>query len=453
MFDQKVSSIGLPAGEADVASGWCDDDSQADLITVDEWNTGWVPDDRHVLLDLDSLPPGPFLLAILESVDPSRLNGFDLVRMIQATERLVSHVQASSMSSVYELAHAAPGDAESEPDRLADPDPFAADELRPALTITRRAADLRLSVAFDLVERLPRVWELLSEGQLDLPRSRVIADGTAHLDVDEARRIVEIVSEKAPRLTTGQLAAWIRRLCVEVDPVQADKRAKRAVGQRALTIEPTVDGTAHIHLWDIPLADAQAVGRRVNGHMISLRKDGDTRSHDNLRADIALDFLLGADPTNSGRALFDMKVDLTTLAGLDEKAAEIPGLGPVVADVARQYADRHHRSEWQVTIFDDDGNVVDVITTSRRPTRRISRLVNASQPVCSFPGCRMPAKDCDFDHLLPAALGGPTSMRNGGPKCRHDHVLKHRGWKHRRVRGNDYWTSPRGHTYKTEKPP
>jgi hypothetical protein len=310
-----------------------------------------------------------------------------------------------------------------------------------------------MSVAFDLRERLPRVWVLLSEGLLDLSRARVIADGTAHLDREEARQVVDVVSEKAPRLTTGQLAAWIRRLCVEVDPEQAEKRTERAVGQRAVTIEPTTDGTAHIHFWDIPLADAQAVGRRLNAHMISLRKDGDTRSHDNLRADIALDFLLGADPTNQGRGLLDMRVDLTTLAAMDEKAAEIPGMGPVVADVARQYADRHRRADWQVTICDDEGNIVDVITTSRRPTSRISRLVEAAQPVCAFPGCRMPAQDCDLDHLLPAVMGGATSVRNGGPKCRHDHILKDKGWRHRRVKGKDYWTSPHGHSYQTEKPP
>jgi hypothetical protein len=124
-----------------------------------------------------------------------------------------------------------------------------------------------------------------------------------------------------------------------------------------------------------------------------------------------------------------------------------------LADVARQYADRHRGAKWQVTISDDDGQIVDVITTRRRPTQRISRLVNAAQPVCAFPGCRMPAEDCDFDHHLPAALGGATSVRNGGPKCRHDHILKDKGWKHQRSHGTDYWTSPHGHIYRTEKPP
>lgn len=212
-------------------------------------------------------------------------------------------------------------------------------------------------------------------------------------------------------------------------------------------IEATPDGTGNVHLLDIDIADAKAIGKRVNAHMISLRKDDDDRSHDNLRADIARDLFLGSDPINGGRGLFDMRVSMTTLAGLDEKAAEIPGMGHVNADVARNFADLHPRAEWQATITDDHGNVAGVVTTSRRPTKAISRFANAVQPTCSFPGCRVPAEDSDFDHLLPACQGGETSTWNGGPKCRHDHILKDRGWVHMRVEGQDIWISPLGHTY------
>jgi hypothetical protein len=365
----------------------------------------------------------------------------------------VSHLQAGSAGDVFEIAHAVPGTADSEADRLLEPSEFAADELRPALNITRSAAENRLSLAFDLCERLPKVWDMLSAGLIDLARARVVADGTAHLEWDEARLVAETVSERAPRLTTGQLAAWIRRLCVESDPELAEKRRDRALDDRKLWIEPTVDGTAHLHLFDIDIADARAIGKRVNAHMISIRKLGDTRSHDQLRADIAVDLLLGSDPTNGGRGLLDIRVDLATLAGMDDKAAEIPGLGPVIADVARKFADRHPKADWQATVCDQNGDVIDVITTRRRPTKQLSRLVDADQPVCSFPGCRIPARDCDYDHLLPASQQGPTSRRNGGPKCRHDHVLRDKGWKHQRVKGQDKWTSPLGHAYTTEKPP
>jgi hypothetical protein len=455
MFDTRDASVELLAGEADTTSVWCDEgfDDLVYAITVEELNTGWVEEDRDVLPDLDSIPPGPFLFLLLEGVDRARLNGFDLVEVLKARERLVSHCQAGAVADVYELAYAAPGDSGSDPERLAEAFEFAADELRPALRITRQAAKNRLGVAFDLKERLPGIWEMLDRGLIDLARARVVCNGTAHLDTDEARRVAETVAERAPRLTTGQLGAWIRRLCVESDPEKAQKRYDRAKSERRLWIEQTESGTGNVYLLDIDIADARAIGRRVNAHMISLRRDGDDRSHDNLRADIAVDLLLGSDPTNGGRGMMDMRVSMTTLAGLDDQAAEIPGLGPVIADVARKFADLVPRAEWRATITDDFGNVAAVVTTSRRPTRQISRLVDATQPTCAFPGCRVPARDCDYDHLLPRSQGGQTSTTNGGPKCRHDHILKDHGWTHQRVDGNDIWTSPHGHTYTTEKPP
>jgi hypothetical protein len=195
-----------------------------------------------------------------------------------------------------------------------------------------------------------------------------------------------------------------------------DSGAESAYEQRRLVIEPTSDGTANLYLLDVAVDDAAAIGRRVNAHMISLRKDGETRSHDNLRADIATDMLIGSDPTNHGRGTFDMSVSMSVLAGLEERAAEIPGFGPVIADIARKFADIYPRSEWRVTITDDVGNVAAVVTTSRRPTKFVSRNLEASQPVCGFMGCRMPARNCDFDHIVPRRLGGETSVTNGGPK-------------------------------------
>lgn len=138
---------------------------------------------------------------------------------------------------------------------------------------------------------------------------------------------------------------------------------------------------------------------------------------------------------------------MTTLADIDDRSAEIPGMGPVIADVARRYADQHPRAEWRAVITDDEGTVAGVVTTSRRPTKMLSRLVEAVQPICSFPGCRMPATVCDFDHLLAWSQGGETSEQNGGPKCRHDHILKDHGWTHIRINGQDQWTSPLGHNY------
>lgn len=401
----------------------------------------------------DQIPVGPVLGAAISGIDRQALNGYDLVRVLRAEERMIAHYQSRSIADMVEISYSSAGDADSPVVRLEDAFEHAADEIRAALTLTRRAAEGRMAMASDIRERLPEVWHALADGSIDMSRARVIVRGVAHLTEAEARQVADYVLDKAPRLTTGQLAAWIRRLCVESDPAKAKRRYESALADRKLWIEQTVDGTGNLHLLDIPIEDAKAIGRRVNAHMFSLQKTGDARTHDQLRADIATDMMLGADPTLGGRGLVEIKVDMTTLAGLDDNAAEIPGIGPVIADVARKVADRQHKAEWRAVVTDEDGQVVDIVTTARRPTRAISRRTESAQPTCSFPGCRVPASQADWDHLRPHSSGGETSVSNGGPKCRHDHVLKDRGWSHRRVGGTDEWISPMGHRYETVRPP
>jgi hypothetical protein len=58
------------------------------------------------------------------------------------------------------------------------------------------------------------------------------------------------------------------------------------------------------------------------------------------------------------------------------------------------------------------------------------------------------------DHNQEWAKGGATEPGNLAPFCRHDHVIKHKGWKTRQVRPGVYQlTSPLGHTYTTGPDP
>jgi hypothetical protein len=237
---------------------------------------------------------------------------------------------------------------------------------------------------------------------------------------------------------------------MSADPAGAAKRERTAHDERKLVIEATDDGTANLHMFGLLVDDARAIGRRVNAHMISLkREDRSGRSHDQLRCDIARDLLLGAESTTGGRGIVDIHVPLATLDGGPEPG-HIGGFGPVTAETARRIVSTQPESEHQITVVDEEGNPTHVYTLSRRATRRIRRHVEALQPTCSFPGCVAPAMDCDFDHLIPHALGGETSTTNGGPKCDHDHELRDHGWIHRRIDNRDHWTSPLGHTYVAE---
>ncbi|MDP3984957.1 MAG: HNH endonuclease signature motif containing protein, partial [Acidimicrobiia bacterium] len=58
-------------------------------------------------------------------------------------------------------------------------------------------------------------------------------------------------------------------------------------------------------------------------------------------------------------------------------------------------------------------------------------------------------------HTRPYAQGGPTTIDNLAPLCRHDHRLKHDGgWQLDQTEPGHYaWFSPPGHTYSTNPQP
>lgn len=443
---------GIELSEAEVVR-WESEDRNAYLMTVDELASGWFEEERHELPDLESMVPGPMLAVLLEHIDRRRLNGHDVVRLLKARARQMAHQSAGAMADCVELSYAAPGGPGSDVERLSAQFEHASDEMRAALTLSRRAAEYRLSAASDICERLPRVWKLLDRGGIDVAKARAFADGTCHVAEDVARAVVDELAETAPRLTVGQLRQRIRQLCLSADPEAAASRERTAHEDRRLVIEPTVSGTANLHLFGLMMDDARAIGRRVNSHMSSLRReDRSGRRHDQIRADIARDLLLGSDPTNRGRGTIDIRIPVAVLDGGGEPG-HVGGFGPVTAETARRVFAAQPDARHQITVIDEHGRPTHIYTLSRYATQRIRQHLTALQPTCSFPGCIAPAEECDCDHLTAHSEGGETSTTNLGPKCDHDHALRDHGWAHDRIDERDRWTSPLGHTYVAEPNP
>jgi hypothetical protein len=197
--------------------------------------------------------------------------------------------------------------------------------------------------------------------------------------------------------------------------------------------------------------------RRVNTIARSLDRSDDPRTLDQIRADVFLDLLCGT-AEHSSAGTVDIHVDLETLARLEESPGDLAGYGPVIADIARQVAAAQVDGEWRFTIIDPTtGLPVHNGTTRRRPTAAQRRAVEARDRVCMFPGCRIPATQCDLDHRVPWAQRPVTDSAGLDAACRYDHVtVRHNiGWRHSPLPGGDHlWISPLGHRYtKSGRPP
>ncbi|WP_309066410.1 DUF222 domain-containing protein [Microbacterium sp.] len=183
----------------------------------------------------------------------------------------------------------------------------------------------------------------------------------------------------------------------------------------------------------------------------------DTRTLDQMRADLLTDLLLTTDPsTVHGPALgnitarIQITVNATTLTGADDHPASLDGHGPLDPDIARHLAGNH--TGWTRLFLDPTGLVTS--TDTYTPTEPMRRFLRARDQHCRFPGCRMPVYRCQIDHNHDHALGGPTATDNLSHLCLTHHALKHpdvpdaHRWTARQTAdGSIHWTSPLGRHY------
>ena len=412
---------------------------------------------------LDGIEPGMFLAGILSSLSVSELSGHDRVVVLRAQQRMASFYEAQlaeTMTAIEDhCAQLFDGDVELAHDA-------ASAEIRCALHLTRRAADGQLDFAQTLRHRLPVVWDALLAGSIDVRRAKTITYETAHLPAESAQLIVDQVMVEAPNLTTGRIAARLRRLSIDAAPDEAKDRYEHAVDGRKIVLTATDQGTATIGAYDLPPDRAARAVDRINRIANSLRVAGESRDMDQLRSDVFLDLLNGDEPgeahelkrsrnkSSRGRAgVVDIRVDLATLTRLADHSGDLAGYGPVVADIARQVAEDNFGQQWRFAVTDETDQIIGSGITRRRPTAALRRHVETRNPTCVFDNCRHPASSSDVDHTTPWSEGGKTAKQNLDPLCPHDHYLRHKaGWTYQRNSdGTITWTSCLGHTY-TNKP-
>jgi hypothetical protein len=187
----------------------------------------------------------------------------------------------------------------------------------------------------------------------------------------------------------------------------------------------------------------------------------------------------------------EIRIGLATLAGMDDRPGEIPGLGPVGAHLARTTVAAQRRgSAWRFAVVDTDGHLL-----LAGPLRRRPRGSTSSAPVrggvvelhltvdelrrrlaanpharfargpladhvrirdrnCCGPGCTRAARRSDLDHTRDHARGGGTVAANIGPACKRHHPDKDRGWSLAQpAPGLFLWVSPLGRPYVTKGEP
>nr|WP_233629779.1 HNH endonuclease signature motif containing protein [Amycolatopsis sp. WAC 04197] len=324
-----------------------------------------------------------------------------------------------------------------------------------ALSVVDGHAAGLVSTAEALTTRLPRTLGLLDQGKVGGYGAMKVATATAWLSDEDARAVDAVLEDRIPGRNSDQIRKAANHAAMMADHDGASRRAERNRGGRRLTVRQGDTGVASIEVEDGPAEKVAAAYTRVDREARALRAGGETRTLDQLRADVALDLLLGGQGGKSERSEVFLYMDLNTYLGLNDDPAEMAGHGHIPASLAREIASGSNTVLRRIITDPLSGQVLDLGRDRYRPTAGLGEFVRVRDRECRRPGCHRVAQACDLDHSLPWQHGGHTSDTELIDLCRRDHRLKDEpGWDYRL--GSDGTltiTTPTGQRYESTPPP
>ena len=154
-----------------------------------------------------------------------------------------------------------------------------------------------------------------------------------------------------------------------------------------MELQPGEDSCANLLGLNLPAQEALAASNRINAMAQAMKRAGDPRSIDQLRADTFLDLLMGT-TTHPACGGVELVGSLETLTRLANQPGSLAGYGPVIADIARQVAEQQRKSPWSFTIRDEATGEMFTGATRRRPDAAMARHIRARDR--TVPGTGLP---------------------------------------------------------------
>ncbi len=334
-------------------------------------------------------------------------------------------------------------------------------EVAAAFRISLAMAGSYLRDALAMRERLPQVAALFLAGDIDyrmfqtlVYRTDLITDDQVLATVD--RQLAANVV-RWPSMTRGRLAAQVDKIVARAD-IDAVRQRKERQSDREVWIADVGDGLAEFQGRLFSL-DAHALDQRLDAFTATVCAH-DPRSRDQRRADALGALAAGADRLGCrcGRS--------------DCAAGKRPASSPVVIHVIAEQATINGTDTTPGSGVGADElitpELVQELAGSAKlvalvhpadappekgyvPSKALADFVRCRDLTCRAPGCDRPAFECDIDHTIPYAQGGPTHASNLKCYCRTHHLVKtFWDWREKQLPdGTLIVTTPDGHTYVT----
>ncbi|HET6818419.1 MAG TPA: DUF222 domain-containing protein [Mycobacteriales bacterium] len=375
---------------------------------------------------VEDVPAGPWLAAVLDSIDPRSLSEWDLPAYLRSSARLQAWAAARVSEGVAELA--------------SRPGAFGADkEVALALREPVGAAQRRIHHARRLRQMLPTTRRLFRRGVLSEKQVDAIVEATSGvMDGDLAVGVEDkvLTSQGALWKTARELARAARQALTRLDPEGQQERSRTARAEADVVFHPGDDGVAAAVV-EGPVEETLIVKTAADAYAASRKAAGDPRRIGVLRCEgvarmcgsyltgeLTLD---GAAPRAGGLPVeIGIVVGVETALGQRELSAEVPGLGVVPREVVARMVHEEGARLRLLVVDEQTGRLVHRATKAYRPTADQIAQVRAQYVFSTGPGSHVLAGRTDTDHVVPYPEG-PTQIGNLLPNDRTWHNGHTRG--------------------------
>jgi hypothetical protein len=313
---------------------------------------------------------------------------------------------------------------------------------------------------------MPFTFAALEAGLLSEHRAFLLARETACLPLEarfEVDRLVCGDTGALARLGTKRLVALARSHAARLDPAALAARARRAAGERTVTLRPAPDTMTYL-TGLLPVAQGVAVLAALRRAADAARAAGDPRSRGQVMADTLVERVTGQAAAEAVPVVVNLVLSDAVLLGAGHGGAVLDGYGVLPGQVARHLVANGLDADaaWVRRLYaDPGGDLLGTTGAARFHAPGLAALLRVrDQGLCRTPYCDAPARE--NDHVVPAADGGATDLDNGQGLCVACNRAKQApGWAQRpdlaeRARTGRHTvatTTPTGHRYLSTAPP
>jgi hypothetical protein len=239
-------------------------------------STADVMSPGEVVAMAETAPLDRTTLCRLAGVDPEDLDDAGLVSFAAAWTRVANHAAAQVARAVARFQR------QIDPGEVLGPSTLTSAEFSVALGLGSGGADRLVATSTALATRLPATLDALDRGALSWPKAAVLAERTAGLTPEQARRVEQAVLPAAPGRTPARHADAVRRAVDRIDPDGAAERRRRARDDIALIRTHVGDGMGELFA-RLPSEDLDAVWTGADAWARRAKASGDSRTLDQLR--------------------------------------------------------------------------------------------------------------------------------------------------------------------------